>query len=80
MEPTKPTFNGVNLQDPIAKTVGRRQAPMQGLNSKTSSKKVARAWQEAFPTPSVPRGVYRFCTHEEADQWMRKVITRSPKT
>ena len=26
--------------------------------------------------PFVPRGVYRFKTHEEADEWMIKMLTR----
>ena len=27
----------------------------------------------------IPRGVYRFKTHEEADQWMDEMIARSRK-
>ena len=73
-------FNGVNLQERIGKTVGRRRAPPDGLNSKTSSKQQSCAWREAFPVPPVPKGIHRFRTHEEADQWMRKMIARNPKS
>ncbi len=35
-----------------------------------------RSWRKAFPTPFVPKGVYRFHTHEEADAWMEKMLAR----
>jgi len=29
--------------------------------------------------PSIPRGVYRFKTHEEANEWMDKMLARNQK-
>lgn len=35
-----------------------------------------REWRIAFPTPFVPKGVYRFSSHEEADEWLWEMLTR----
>jgi hypothetical protein len=48
------------------------------LDPAADSKARARRWRQSFPTPFVPRGVYRFRSHEEADEWMWKAITRRP--
>ena len=78
MKEQVPEFNGINLDDPIGKVVGRRRGPANALDTKYSSKQQARAWRRAFPTPFVPKGVYRFRSHEEADEWLMKMITRKP--
>ncbi len=70
--------NRINLQDPIGKTVGRRRRSGRTLDTSLSTKEEARRWREVFPTPFVPKGVYRFRTHEEADAWLWKMITRPP--
>jgi hypothetical protein len=57
------------------KTVGRRR-PGTTLDIEHDTKEDARAWRRAFPTPFVPKGVYRFRSHEEADDWLWKMITR----
>lgn len=59
--------------------VGRRQ-PAATLSAVADTKAEARAWRAAFPTPFVPRGVYRFRSHEEADEWLWRMITRAPRT
>ncbi len=69
----------VNLQESIGKVVGRRKARKQPLTLQGGTKAEMRAWRKAFPTPFVPKGVYRFKSHEEADAWMWKMITR-PET
>jgi hypothetical protein len=62
-------------EDAQMKVVGRRRArPAMSAAADTRAK--ARAWRAALPTPFVPRGVYRFDTHEEADEWLWKMITR----
>ena len=69
----------VNVEEKIGKTVGRRQPPNPfSLHGETKAD--MRAWRRAFPTPFVPKGVYRFRSHEEADEWMLKMITRRAKT
>jgi len=66
----------INLEDPPGKTVGRRKAPLDPL---TSSKATAQQWQDALKTGGIPKGVYRFKTHEEADEWLWKMLTRPKK-
>ena len=75
MEPSKPTFNGVNLQDPIVKTVGSRRvvnAFEYGMKLQKAGSKLYRT----FRTVGIPKGVYRFHTHEEADEWLTRMLAR----
>lgn len=66
-----------NLEETPGKIVGRRRAPADGLNPRTSATaEDARAWQRSLRTLPVPRGVYRFRTHEEADEWLWRMLTR----
>lgn len=74
----KPLRTLVNLQDPVGKFVGKRRGAPDPLDTTTHSKKRARAWRAAFPTPFVPKGVFRFQSHEEADRWLMKMLTRPP--
>jgi len=59
----------------IGKTVGKRSVG-DPLCPNTNSKERAREWHDAFGRLMVPRGVYRFSSHEEADEWMWKMISR----
>ena len=60
----------VNIDDPATKVVGRRRMPQYpseyGLGLQSSLRKLARI--------HVPRGVFRFRSFEEADQWMMEHI------
>jgi hypothetical protein len=66
----------INLDEKIDRFVGRRTKMPDGLSLKTSTKADAIAWRKAFGGVRVPRGVYRFKTHDEADQWLWQMITR----
>jgi hypothetical protein len=68
----------VDERVPVAKIVGRRRTPA-GLSSRTDTKADAAEWRRAFPTPFVPKGVYRFRSHEEADEWLWRMITRKAR-
>ena len=68
----------INLEEKPGKTVGRRKPPRNALAVAGDTKAQKRAWRRAFPTPFVPKGVYRFHTHEEADAWLMKMLTRPP--
>ncbi len=57
------------------KVVGRRAMP-SGLRVREQAKAEALAWRQAFPSPFLPKGVYRFRSHEEADEWLWKMLTR----
>jgi hypothetical protein len=46
------------------------------LRSAGDTAEHARAWRRALNTPFVPRGVYRFETHEAADRWLWEMLTR----
>lgn len=65
----------VNVEEKIGKTVGRRRNvdPQQyaaGLQRLAND--VARSQHRGI----CPRGVFRFHTHEEADQWLTKMMVR----
>jgi len=64
-----------DIEELPVKVVGTRRAPASGLLP-ADTKHEARAWSYAFETPFIPRGVHRFATHEEADEWMWAMITR----
>ncbi len=61
------------------KTVGNRTVAPDGLSVRNSSKEDSIAWRKALGGVGIPKGVYRFKTHEEADAWLWKMITRRPK-
>lgn len=66
----------VNVEEKIDRFVGRRTGVPDALSTKHSNKADAIAWQKALGGLRVPRGVYRFKTHEEADEWLWRMITR----
>lgn len=70
MQPLEPT------EQFIGKQVGRRRCMTRGLSPQNSSKANASAWRRAFGGVHVPKGVFRFRSHEEADEWLWKMITR----
>mgnify|MGYP000850486235 CR=1 FL=1 len=59
----------INVEETIGKTVGRRK-PRRGLTLEGSRKSDMIAWRKAFGGVGIPKGVFRFHSHEEADQWM----------
>ena len=67
----------INMEETTGKTVGRRLhvAPLRSLELETESNK---QWRAAGWGLRVPRGVYRFKSHEEADQWLMDHLTRKP--
>ena len=69
----------INVEEKIDRIVGRRTKTPDPLSITTDQKKDAIAWRAALGGIRVPRGVYRFHTHEEADEWLWKMIAR-PKT
>ena len=65
----------VNLEEKIDKVVGRRLKTPDALSVRTSNKADTIAWRKAFGGVNVPRGVHRFRTHEEADDWLWRMIS-----
>jgi hypothetical protein len=69
----------INVEEKIDRIVGRRTKTPDALSTATSTKADAIAWRKAFGGVRVPRGVYRFKTHEEADEWLWRMMAR-PKS
>lgn len=70
----------INLEEKIGKTVGWRTPP-DPLKIQPGEVSDAEAWGRAFPgLRGVRPGVYRFHSHEEADAWLMKALTRSAKS
>ena len=66
----------INVEEKIDRLVGRRTQRPDALSTAASNKADAIAWRRAFGGMRVPRGVHRFKTHEEADQWLWRMIAR----
>lgn len=68
----------INLEETPGKVVGRRHMPVDGLRlSDAQRADNARAWRKGVGGLRVPRGVYRFRTHEEADAWLWQKLTQN---
>ena len=64
----------INIQDPIGKTVGKRRPPRDPFDLRYSNRLRAVASKSALPYRSPKSGVYRFQSHEEANQWMMQML------
>lgn len=56
------------------KVLGKRQPPRGGLAGARNLLQTLRDLRGS--RPYVPRGVYRFKTHEEAHEWLMTMLTR----
>jgi hypothetical protein len=66
----------MNLPDKPERVVGRRVKTPGTDSSAQRTVEDARQWRHALGGLHVPRGVFRFATHEAADEWLWKMITR----
>lgn len=69
----------INVEEKIDRFAGRRTKTPDGLSLAGSNKADAVAWRRAFGGLRIPRGVHRFKTHQEADQWLWRMIARPAK-
>jgi hypothetical protein len=69
----------VNLEESIGKQVGRRRAP-DPLRIQPGEKEAARAWTRLSGGSGIRKGLYRFETHEQADTWLWKMLSRRKKS
>ena len=63
----------INMEETAGKTVGRRRAP----NSIEAARKLQKSLNEQLKNAGHAlsrKGVFRFNSHEEADQWMQQMI------
>ena len=61
----------INVEKKIERT-----KPPDGLSTPASSIAESIARRKAFGGVGVPKGVYRFKTHEEADEWLTRMLAR----
>ena len=66
----------VNIDDPVGKVVGKRANLTQQtyIDYAMSLQNSLRG----FPQRKFPRGVFRFKTHEDADQWLMDHLIQKP--
>lgn len=71
----------INVEEKIDRFVGRRTKTPDSWQAGMGLQNTAVQLHKTFKL-HWPRGVYRFKTHEEADEWMTKMLARSglPKT
>lgn len=63
----------INIDDPAGKTVGRRQRPVNPLAVTDGLQRFINDQLKETGYRLPPRGVYRFHSYEEADEWMAKL-------
>lgn len=72
----EPVFAVVNIEETPDKVVGKRRAPRNGFKGALVLQETANDLRKAFGHGFVPKGVFRFHTHEEADEWMMRMLVR----
>ena len=72
----------VNAEEKIDRLVGRRAAAPDSLWAGMKLQETGAQLRRSFGHRWMPKGVYRFKTHAEADEWMIQMLARSapPKT
>ncbi len=72
----------INLEENIGKVVGRRTQAPDPFHTGMGLQSLAIPLHRSFKARWAPKGVYRFRTHEEADEWMWRMLARSqtPRT
>ena len=67
----------MDIQEMPDKVVGKRQtAPEDAFKAGMVFQETANNLRKSFGHGLVPKGVFRFHTHEEADEWMLKMLVR----
>lgn len=67
----------INVEERIDKIVGRRTRTPDALQSGMQLQSLAVELHRSLGHRWARKGVYRFRTHEEADQWMNRMLARS---
>jgi hypothetical protein len=67
----------VNVEERIDKVVGRRTRTPDPFKSGMQLQALAVQLHRSLGHRWAPKGVYRFATHEEADEWMNRMLARS---
>lgn len=67
----------INVEEKIDKIVGRRTRTPDPWKSGMQLQSLAVELHRSLGHRWAPKGVYRFKTHEEADEWMNRMLARS---
>jgi len=67
----------INLEEKIDKVVGRRTKPPESFEAAMKLQTLAVEFHRSLQHRWASKGVYRFKTHEEADEWMNRMLARS---
>lgn len=67
----------INLEEKIDKIVGRRRKAPDSFEAGMKLQSLAAHLHRSFKHRWAPKGVYRFKSHEEADEWMWKMLAQS---
>jgi hypothetical protein len=67
----------INVEEKIDKVVGRRTKAPDGFQAGLKLQALAVEFHRSLRHHWAPKGVYRFKTHEEADEWMNRMLARS---
>jgi hypothetical protein len=70
----------VNMEEKIDRFVGRRPRTPDCLRAGMQLQAAAVEFRRAFKHCWAAKGLYRFKTHEEADQWMMKMLARADQS
>ena len=66
----------INIEEMPDKIVGKRRAITDAFKAGMALQEMANTLQKSFGHALMPKGVFRFHTHEEADEWMMKMLVR----
>ena len=66
----------INLEDPVVKTFGKRRPNPDAVAAGMALQNAGAALFRSQGHGLVPKGVYRFKTHEEADEWWMNMIAK----
>jgi hypothetical protein len=69
----------INTEEAVGKVVGRRGHAPDPLTIRPEERLNALAWQRARGGLRVTKGVYRFRSHDDADEWLWRLMAR-PRT
>jgi len=67
----------VNVEEKIGKIAGRRTRTPDSFKSGMQLQSLAVQLHRSLGQRWARKGVYRFKTHEEADEWMNRMLARS---
>ena len=67
----------INVEEKIDRFVGKRTKTPEGWKAGMQIQATGLEFHNALKHRWLAKGVYRFKTHAEADQWMIKMLVRS---